>query len=91
MTGFVYPIIEAWVWGEGWLHKLGFEDFAGSGVVHLTGGISGLIGTIVIGPRHGRFDDDQKVVEKEYKKEEQNDVSNIKKEELDDPKDDGYN
>ena len=56
MTGFIYPVIEAWIWGGGWLNEMGFHDFAGSGVVHLTGGISGLVGTIVIGPRFGRFE-----------------------------------
>jgi ammonium transporter, Amt family len=58
MTGFIYPVIVAWVWGEGWLHQMGFLDFAGSGVVHLTGGVSGLVGTCVIGARHGLFDSD---------------------------------
>jgi Amt family ammonium transporter len=55
MTGVIYPFIVAWIWGGGWLNKMGFHDYAGSCVVHLTGGISGLIGTIVIGPRHGKF------------------------------------
>ena len=57
MTGFIYPVIEAWIWGGGWLNEMGFHDFAGSGVVHLTGGISGLVATFVIGPRFGRFED----------------------------------
>jgi Amt family ammonium transporter len=55
ITGVIYPLVVAWTWGEGWLYQLGFRDFAGSSIVHLTGGISGLIGTIIIGPRHGRF------------------------------------
>lgn len=55
MTGFVYPVVVAWTWGKGWLDEMGFKDFAGSGVVHLTGGISGLIGAIIVGPRLGKF------------------------------------
>ena len=42
---------------------MGFEDFAGSGIVHLTGGISGLVGTIVIGARYGRFEEKKEVQE----------------------------
>ena len=57
MIGLIYPIIVAWTWGEGWLFKMGFEDFAGSGIVHLTGGISGLVGTIICGPRLGKYKD----------------------------------
>ena len=57
MIGFIYPIIVAWTWGEGWLFKAGFDDFAGSGIVHMTGGVAGLVGTLVCGPRLGRFTD----------------------------------
>ena len=56
ITGFIYPIIVAWTWGGGWLAAMGFADFAGSGVVHLTGGIAGLTGAAICGPRLGRFD-----------------------------------
>ena len=56
MTGFIYPIVVAWTWGSGWLYEMGFADFAGSGVVHLTGGIAGLAGAAICGPRLGRFD-----------------------------------
>lgn len=59
MTSFIYPPIVAWTWGYGWLSELadvGFMDFAGSGVVHLTGGCAALMGTIVLRPRTGRFD-----------------------------------
>ena len=76
MTGFIYPVIEAWVWSEGWLFQMGFQDFAGSGVVHLTGGISGLVGTKVIGSRYGRFDEtvqERKSVDEDRKP---NDVNN---------------
>ena len=50
---FVYPIASAWVWGGGWLQLLGFHDFAGSGVVHLLGGLGAFVGTIILGPRIG--------------------------------------
>lgn len=55
MTGFIYPVVAHWIWGNGWLAAMGFKDFAGSGVVHLTGGISGLIGATIVGPRLGKF------------------------------------
>ena len=52
MSLFIYPVVACWVWNsEGWLFKAGFHDFAGSGVVHLLGGISGLVGCIFVGPR----------------------------------------
>jgi len=54
MTGFIYPVVVSWTWGGGWLSKQGFFDFAGSGVVSLLGGSSGLIGAYIIGPRHGK-------------------------------------
>ena len=49
-------MVVAWTWGEGWLNTLGFSDFAGSGVVHLSGGVAGLVGAIIIKPRLGRFE-----------------------------------
>ncbi|CAJ1420821.1 unnamed protein product [Effrenium voratum] len=58
MTTFIYPVIVAWSWGGGWLNSIfdvGYMDFAGSGIVHLTGGVSALAGTVVLGPRKGRF------------------------------------
>lgn len=57
MNLLIYPWIVHWTWGGGWLSEGGFTDFAGSGIVHLCGGIAGLAGTIIIGPRIGRFDD----------------------------------
>ncbi len=61
---FVYPVYAHWVWGGGWLSKLSFGmghlDFAGSGVVHTVGGMFGLAGAIVLGPRFGKFSKDGK-------------------------------
>ncbi len=57
ITGFIYPIVSHWVWsGQGWLGDLGFIDFAGSGVVHMTGGLAALAGVLAIGPRIGKYD-----------------------------------
>ena len=55
MTGIVYPVIGHWVWGGGWLSQTGFSDFAGSGAVHMCGGIAALIATIGVGPRIGKY------------------------------------
>lgn len=55
ISALVYPVIGHWVWGGGWLAKTGFADFAGSGVVHTTGGVAALIGTIMLKPRIGKF------------------------------------
>ena len=55
LTGFIYPISGMWKWGGGWLDAMGFQDFAGSVVVHAVGGFAGLAGAIVLGPRIGRF------------------------------------
>ena len=55
VSALVYPIIGHWIWGGGWLSGLGFGDFAGSTVVHLTGGTIALVGTIILGPRIGKF------------------------------------
>jgi Amt family ammonium transporter len=59
ITGIIYPVITHWVWsGQGWLGDLGYVDFAGSGVVHLTGGVAALAGVLAIGPRIGKYDED---------------------------------
>ena len=55
LVGIAYPIIGHWVWGGGWLQQLGFQDFAGSTVVHSVGGWSGLTGAIILGPRLGKY------------------------------------
>ncbi|KAL3648848.1 Ammonium transporter 1 member 1 [Castilleja foliolosa] len=66
LTGFVYPVVSHWFWSaDGWasatntgnlLFGSGVIDFAGSGVVHMVGGIAGLYGALIEGPRIGRFD-----------------------------------
>lgn len=60
ISGFIYPLIEHWVWGGGWLAMIGFIDYAGSGVVHMTGGFLGLAGAFIIGPRIGKFGGNRK-------------------------------
>lgn len=55
MTGFIYPVQGYWKWGEGFLDALGFADFAGSGVVHLTGAVAALAGVLLLGPRKGKY------------------------------------
>ncbi|MYK87633.1 MAG: ammonium transporter, partial [Acidobacteria bacterium] len=42
LTAFIYPIVGAWTWGGGWLSQMGFQDFAGSTIVHGTGGCAAL-------------------------------------------------
>ena len=58
LTAIIYPVVGAWTWGEGWLYQLGFKDFAGSTIVHSTGGWAALAGAIIVGPRIGKFRDD---------------------------------
>ena len=55
LTAIIYPIIGAWTWGGGWLDQMGFQDFAGSTLVHSTGGWAALAGIMVLGPRLGKF------------------------------------
>lgn len=55
MTGFIYPVEGYWKWGHGFLDVLGFKDFAGSGVVHLTGASAALAGVLLLGPRKGKY------------------------------------
>ncbi len=55
LTGILYPIVGAWTWGGGWLGAMGFKDFAGSTIVHSTGGWAALAGAIVVGARRGKF------------------------------------
>ena len=55
LTAFIYPVVGAWTWGGGWLDQMGFKDFAGSTIVHSTGGWAALAGVLVVGPRLGKF------------------------------------
>lgn len=60
LTGLIYPISGFWKWGGGGLDQMGFQDFAGSVVVHAVGGFAGLAGALALGPRIGRFTEDGK-------------------------------
>jgi Amt family ammonium transporter len=63
MSCLLYPLFANWVWGGGWLASLGTNfglghgvvDFAGSSVVHMTGGVTALAGSVVVGPRIGKY------------------------------------
>ena len=65
MCGFIYPVVVHWTWGGGFIAQdisfgdaLGYSDFAGSGIVHMTGGIAALMGALFLGPRIGKYDAD---------------------------------
>lgn len=60
-TGFIYPTVAHWTWGGGWLLQDGFQDFAGSSIVHLQGALAAAAGAIVLGPRIGKFRDGKSV------------------------------
>jgi Amt family ammonium transporter len=62
ISGFIYPIVVHWQWGGGWLAQMGtpFHDFAGSTLVHMTGGVAALVGAKILGPRIGRYGPDGK-------------------------------
>ena len=56
LTTFAYPVTGHWIWNHsGWLHNLGFYDFAGSTVVHSVGGWAALVGAILLGSREGKY------------------------------------
>jgi Amt family ammonium transporter len=61
MTGFIYPIQGYWKWGGGFLDAAGFLDFAGSGVVHMTGAAAALAGVLLLGARKGKYGADGKI------------------------------
>lgn len=62
LTGLIYPISGYWKWGGGWINEMGFQDFAGSAVVHGVGGFAGLAGALFLGPRLGRYTPDGRSV-----------------------------
>ena len=60
ISALIYPVVGHWVWGGGWLSKMGFADFAGSTVVHMVGGFAALVGTSMMGSREGKYGVDGK-------------------------------
>lgn len=54
-TGFIYPVQGFWKWGGGWLQAANFQDFAGSGVVHMCGAAAAVAGVMLLGPRKGKY------------------------------------
>jgi Amt family ammonium transporter len=60
ISALVYPLVGHWIWGGGWLFKMGFADFAGSTVVHTVGGFAALVGTCMLKPREGKYGIDGK-------------------------------
>jgi Amt family ammonium transporter len=64
MTSLAYSVVVQWTWGGGWMNELDppFHDFAGSGVIHETGGVAALVGAYLVGPRIGRFYQDPGVL-----------------------------
>src|ERR671914_620669 len=61
-AGLIYPMVGHWIWGGGWLTELGMQDFAGSTVVRLSGAMAALAGTLLLGPRLGKYDDEGRPV-----------------------------
>ena len=57
LCGIIYPVVGAWTWGAGFLNKMGFLDFAGSSIVHSTGGWAALAGALILGARSAKFHD----------------------------------
>jgi Amt family ammonium transporter len=62
ISAFIYPVVVHWNWGGGWLAQLStpFHDFAGSTMVHMTGGVAALMGAAILGPRLGKYGPDGK-------------------------------
>jgi ammonium transporter, Amt family len=61
MVGLIYPVVGHWIWGGGWLAKLGMWDFAGSTVVHSVGGWAALVGAAMLGPRLRKYSKDGRI------------------------------
>jgi len=55
LTGFIYPVEGYWTWGGGFVSKLGFVDFAGSGIVHMAGAAAAVAGVLLLGARQGKY------------------------------------
>lgn len=55
MTGIIYPVEGYWTWGKGFIASLGFVDFAGSGIVHMTGAAAAIAGVLLLGARKGKY------------------------------------
>jgi len=55
LTGFIYPVQGYWSWGGGFLAEIGYSDYAGSGIVHMTGAVAALAGVLLLGPRKGKY------------------------------------
>jgi Amt family ammonium transporter len=55
LGGFTYPLIAHWAWGGGWLGQMGFVDAGGAGVIQVTGGLTALSITWILGPRRGKY------------------------------------
>jgi Amt family ammonium transporter len=56
LTAFIYPVLGSWKWNGGWLDVIGFQDFAGSTVVHSVGAWAGIVGAAILGPRLTKYD-----------------------------------
>ena len=61
ISALIYPLVGHWIWGGGWLAQRDFADFAGSTVVHATGGWAAFIGAVILGPRIGKYNQDGSV------------------------------
>lgn len=61
LTGVIYPVQGSWEWGAGWLNGIGFSDFAGSTLVHSTGGWAALVGAIILGARAGKYGENGRI------------------------------
>ncbi|MBR1876677.1 MAG: ammonium transporter [Lachnospiraceae bacterium] len=59
ISAIVYPIEAHWIWGGGWLSRIGFHDYAGSTAIHMVGGLAALVGAAMVGPRIGKFTKDK--------------------------------
>jgi Amt family ammonium transporter len=58
----IYPVVAYWVWGNGFLHNVGFIDFGGAAVLHISGAVAALVALIYLGTRQGRYDENQKTI-----------------------------